>query len=308
MAPASNQPAFLPKLTIDQIREGVQQVFPSLMPDLNQLKLLNDGFSSYVVLAGDEVILRIAKHAEAMAGHLKEQSILPVLQKHLPFQIPQPGWRAGPSEFFPFGVVGHRKIPGIPFSLSLTSQVDLNQIAQDVARFLVALHEVPLGEMTALGFRETDEREILWAEVMPTLHTHLTEKEYERIRMWWESFLNQPGRDSITPKLVHGDPWGENIILNEALNGMVGVVDFEAVRIGGVARDFAAQKYLGPRFLNQVIRQYRALGGALESHFALRLQSCSLLRELEGLRYAIRYPASGELMDSLQKVRYELSL
>jgi hypothetical protein len=38
------------------------------------------------------------------------------------------------------------------------------------------------------------------------------------------------------------------------------------------------------------------------------LQGWSMLRELKGLRYAIRYPGSNELVDSLQKVRYELSL
>lgn len=308
MARTSTKPTFLSKLTLDQIREGVQQVFPSLKPDLSQLKLLNDGFSSYVVLIAEEVILRIAKHPEAMAGHLKEHSILPLLQKHLPVQVPQPSWQAGPSDFFPFGVIGHRKIPGIPFSLNLGPRVDLNRIAQDVAQFLVALHDVPLAEMTALGFRGTDVLEALLAEVMPTLHTYLTEEEYQRIRMWWESFLKHPSKDSFTPKLLHGDPWGENIILNETLNGVVGIVDFEAVSIGDVAWDFAAQKYLGPGFLNQVIAQYQALGGDLEDHFAVRLQRDSLLRELEGLRYAIRYPALGELMDSLQKVRHELSL
>jgi aminoglycoside phosphotransferase (APT) family kinase protein len=108
--------------------------------------------------------------------------------------------------------------------------------------------------------------------------------------------------------LIHGDPWGENIILNETLNRVMGVVDFEAVSIGDVAQDFAAQKYLGPDFLSQVIEHYQMFGGGLENHFATRLQAWSMLRELRGLRYAIKYPGSSELLDSLQKVRYELSL
>jgi aminoglycoside 2''-phosphotransferase len=308
MAPTSNQPKFLSGFTLDQIREGLQQAFPNLRPELGQLKLLNDGFSSYVVLVGDELILRIAKHAEAMIGHLKEQSILPLLQKHLPVQIPQPSWRVGPSDFFPFGVMGYRRITGVPFSLRLVPKVELNRIAQDVARFLVALHHVPVGEMVALDLREADKPERLRTEVMPTLHAHLTADEYERIAMWWESLLNHPVKNSFTPRLLHGDPWGENIILNETLDSVVGVVDFEAVSVGDVARDFAAQKYLGSGFLNQVIEQYQVLGGELESHFAVRLRDWSLLRELAGLRYAIQYPVSEELTDSLRKVRYELSL
>jgi aminoglycoside 2''-phosphotransferase len=306
--PTNNRPTFLSDLDLDQIRKALQHTFPYSRPDSSRIKLLNDGFSSYVVLVADEFILRIAKHAEAMAGHIKEQAILPVLQKHLPIQIPQPTWRVEPSDHFPFGAIGYRRILGTPFSLSLAPHVKLDRLAQDLAQFLGALHNVPLDEMTAVGFKIIDELESLRAEVMPTLYTYLTEAEYEKIRTWWESYLNNPVKESFTPKLIHGDPWGENIILGETLDSIVGVVDFETVSIGDVAQDFAAQKYLGPDFLSRVLEHYQQLGGELENHFATRLQGWSMLRELRGLGYAIRYPGSSELVDSLQKVRYELSL
>ena len=296
------------ELTLAQIRKGLEQTFPGPVPGLNQLKELDDGFSSYVVMLADEFILRIAKHAEAMAGHAKEWTLLALLQKHLPVEIPQPAWRAEPSDFFPFGAIGYRRIFGIPFSLNLVSQVKLKPIAQDIARFLVALHNVSLAEMTALGLRQPLEIESLWAEVQPVLHANLTEDGFEKIRIWWERYRNHRGRDSFTPRLIHGDPWGENIILNETLDGVRGVIDFEAMSMGDVAQDFAAQKYLGQDFSNQVLEDYQEVGGTLEQHFAIRLQGWSLLRELKGLRHAISYPASGELLDSLQKVRNELTL
>ena len=299
---------FLSELTLAQIRQGLEQTFPGPVPGLNQLKVLNDGFSSYVILLADEFILRIAKHAEAMAGHVKEWTILPLLQKHLPVEIPQPAWRAEPSDVFPFGAIGYRRVFGIPFSLNLVTQVKLNPIAQDIARFLAALHNVPLAEMTALGLREPLELESLWAEVLPVLHANLTEKEFEKIRAWWERYRNHTSRDSFTPRLIHGDPWAENILLNETLDGVTGVIDFEGMSIGDVAQDFAAQKYLGQEFSHQIIEHYQEVGGILEQDFAIRLQSWSVLRELKGLGHAIRYPASGELLDSLRKVRNELDL
>jgi aminoglycoside 2''-phosphotransferase len=305
--PTNSKPTFLPELTLDQIQEGLQQTFPGLVSDSSSLNILNDGFSSYVILVADEFILRIAKQAEAMAGHFKERIVLPRLQKYLPIQVPQPIWQADPSDIFPFGVMGYRRISGIPFSLSLVPHVSLNRIAQDVARFLAALHNVPISEMSASDSRATHELESLQTEVMPTLHTHLVEQDYEKIGMWWESYLSNPVKDSFTPRLIHGDPWSENILLKETLDGVAGVVDFETVRLGDVAQDFAAQKYLGPSFLSQVMEHYQALGGELDQHFAIRLQGWSMLRELSGLRYAIRYPAAGELVDSLEKVRYELS-
>jgi aminoglycoside phosphotransferase (APT) family kinase protein len=305
--PTENKPTFLAELTFDQIKEGLQQTFPALMPRLGQLQFLNDGFSSYVVLMADEIILRIARHAEAMAGYMKEQSILPLLQKYLPVQIPQPILWAGPSDVFPFGVMGYRRISGIPLSLNLVPNVALNRVAQDLARFLVALHNVSLAEVSPLGFMENPGFEKLWMEVVPTLQMYLAEDEYEKIRMWCERYLGDNVKDSFTPRLIHGDPWGENIILNETLRGVVGVIDFETVAVGDVAQDFAAQKYLGKEFLSQIIELYQSLGGELGHHFTLRLQDWSMVRELRGLHYAIKYPASGELVDALQKVRNELN-
>ena len=304
--PTDNKPTFLANLTLDQIRDGLQQLFPSLKSDLSRLKILNDGFSSYVILVADEFILRIAKHADAMAGHLKEQAILPLLQKHLPFQVPEPIWRAGPSDFFPFGVVGSRRIAGIPFSLNLMPHVKLNSIAEDLARFLAALHKIPLTGMIALRLKAPDEPESLRTAVMPALQTYLAEEEYEKIALWWERYLSSQVRDNFTPRLIHGDPWAENIILNETLTGVTGVVDFETAGIGDVAQDFAAQKYLGPDFLSQVLEHYQEFGGELDHHFDIRLRDWSMLRELRGLGYAIKYPGSGELADSIQKVRQEL--
>ena len=305
--PANEKLTFLPELTLDQIKEGLQQTFPTLVPNGRHVKLLNDGFSSFAVLVADEFILRIAKHAQAMAGHTKEQAILPLLQKHLPIQVPQSAWRAERSDAFPFGVLGYRAISGIPFVLSLAPRVELKPIAQDLAQFLMALHHIPLAEMGNLEVSAADELESLWADVMPTLSTYLGQDEDRMVRRR-RNELDYTVKDSFTPKLIHGDPWGENIILNDALNSVVGMVDFETVSIGDIAQDFAALKYLGADFLSQVIEHYQAIGGELESHFGRRLQGYSMLRELRGLRYAMRYPESGELIESLQKVRDELSL
>ena len=71
---------------LNQIRAGLRQINPPFSnPD--KLKLLGDGFSSYVILVADEIIIRIAKNAQAMAGHKKERAILPRLRAYLPFHV-----------------------------------------------------------------------------------------------------------------------------------------------------------------------------------------------------------------------------
>lgn len=295
------------ELTFEQIRNNLRQVFRELPMEGDKVQWLNAGFSSYVILMGDDLVLRVARHEEAMAGHRRERAILSSLQKYLPFQVPQWVCQAGPSEMFPFGVVGYRRIFGTPFSLSLASQVHLKGVAQDLARWLAIFHRVPPTDLEGLEPGVDPALEELWAEVWPILDRFLTPEEYSRIRLWWERYWQDLDRNRYLPRLVHGDPWGENIILNERLDAIAGLVDFEAVQIGDIAQDFAAQKYLGPDFLRQVVEHYQNLGGEVGNHFAARLQGCSMLRELRGLRYAIRYPQAGELPDALQKIRDELA-
>ena len=305
VVPADNQGTFLSDLELDQIRKGLRQTLPTLS-DLDTLKLLSDGFSSYVILIADEIVFRIAKTAEARDGHMKEWRVLPHLQRYLTFQVPEPKWKIEPSGIFPFGAIGYRAIRGVPFSLELLPFVNLKPIAEDLARFLVALHNFALDKAKSFGITENMDLESLGSEVIPVLSTHLSNDEYQKFIAWWQKFLKGSARKSFAPKLIHGDPWGENIILNEKLDHIAGIIDFESVTIGDVAQDFAAQKYLGQDFLSQVIEHYREFGGDLGSHFSRRLQVHCMLRELSGLHYAIRYPESGELQDCLQKVRSEL--
>ena len=289
----------------NQIHNGLRRTFPEL-PTFDNPKLLADGFSSYAILAAGEFIFRIAKTSEAMNGYQKERMILPRLRPYLPVQIPEPLWYAGPSELFPFGVMGYRLISGIPFSLDLIPQVNLSRIAQDLAQILAALHQVSPEQVANFGLDKTSDDQVWWQDVASTLRTHLPKGEYEMIISWWDAYLNSPAGKFFTPKLIHGDPWGENIILNETLDRVVGIVDFESVTVGDVAQDFAAQKYVGLDFMSQVIESYEKLGGDVEGHFDRRLRDVSMLRELRGLWYAVKYPEAGELKDSLQKVRAEL--
>ena len=301
----NNKDKFLSTLDLKQIKNGLRSRLPTLS-SIDTVKLLRDGFSSYVVLIDDKIILRIAKTEEARSGHQKEWKVLPHLQGHLTVQVPKPEWRVEPSESFPFGAIAYRAIAGVPFSLELAASVDLKSIAKDLAKSFVTLHSFLPGTAIAFGITKSDDLESLGTEVMPLLSMHFSRGDYKKFIAWWEKFVNRSTTYNKT-RLIHGDPWAENILLNETLDHVVGIIDFESVTIGDVAQDFAAQKYLGQNFLSQVIEYYREFGGDLGSQISIRLQDHSLLRELRGLRYAIRYPESGELQDCLNKVRSELS-
>lgn len=301
--------SFLTTIDLEKTAAGLRHIFPDL-PNFSCPKLLGDGFSSYVILIANEIVFRFAKHPEAMKAHTRELAILSRLQNRLSVQIPAPTWSAGPSEFFPFGVIGYPIITGIPFFLDRISQVNLKRVGQDLAEFLIALHETAPdvvfdynpGEMLPIDINA------LRAGIMPTLHSYFSTDDYRRITAWWDSYLTHSAQICVPPKLIHGDLWGENIILNERLDRVVGIIDFEAARMGDVAQDFMTQTYVSVHFMNQVLAVYQTLGGQVGCHFTRRLQDLLLLRELQGLHYALQYPQSEELGDSLQKIRRVLDL
>lgn len=295
---------FLGQLNLVTLGERLAQIFPSVS-GLDKLKLVGDGFSSYAVCTGG-VIFRVAKNALAMKGHEKELNLLPRLQDRLPVQVPNPSWWAEPSSSFPFGVIGYPMISGIPFSLELVPRIDLERVAENLAEFLITLHNLPT---TSLADRDMDasvDLDVLWKTVSPVLRTHFTREEYSVAESWRYSDISASVRQAFSSRLIHGDPWGENILLNGTLDGIVGVIDFETVAVGDVARDFAAQKYVGHGFLEDVVSNYKRFGGEVNDRFADRLRWFSMFRELSGLDYAINYPTSEEFEDSLWKVRGEL--
>lgn len=143
-------------------------------------------------------------------------------------------------------------------------------------------------------------------EVLPALPLHLDAESVRRFHAWWDGYRAQPGRYAYTPRLLHNDLWCENILLADDLSHAVGVVDFEQMRIGDPVAELAALRYVGG--LVDRVRATYAPAHDLEPHIGERLRAAVLLRELGGLRYALRYPQSGELEDAVEKVAHAIDV
>lgn len=289
---------FLSSLTTHQVSLGLNYSASELAKQ-GEPVLLADGFSSYVFCVGDAFILRVAKTSESGKQQLNEFRHLVSLQGKLSLQTPSPKWQLAASEYFPFGAMAYPVIVGRPFNLSLAEQVDLEQVAYSLARFMLELHE--LRPSIAVSKRD-DEAIMLWRTVESTLEAYLNETSYNAAKTWWRGFIGRKTNKQPPAKLVHGDLWGENIILNESLSNVIGVIDFELFSQGDNAQDFAPQSYVSAEFAAKVVQSYQHLGGQLGDYFEERVYDWSVIRELRGLQYAIAYPDSNELENSLEKV------
>ena len=102
--------------------------------------------------------------------------------------------------------------------------------------------------------------------------------------------------------VLHGDLWYENILVDEPVHTVTGILDFEAMVIGDAAADFASLLYLGKPFVAQVLQFYADATGSLDENFVHRLNRWWELRDFGGIAYSVQYNDAAELADSIRKI------
>lgn len=293
---------FLTSFNAEKVSYGLDQT-KSFLATQGLPVCIAEGFSNYVFQLGDDIILRVAKTSAATTLQAKETRILPLLKNKFSFEIPHPKWYFEPSQYFPFGAIAYQIIHGRPFETSLVDQVNIKGVAKSVASCMFEFHNLPTSVIPSSISAIEDSPKKLWERINIPLQNYLSETSYALAKTWWCSFLERSANYDFQKKVIHADLWGENLILDEHLNQLVGVIDFEMLTKGDIAQDFVPQSYISKDFSDMVIENYRHIGGYLGANFEERVYDWSILRELSGLRYAISYPEANELEDSLQKVK-----
>jgi len=258
---------------LDAIGSNLAATFPQLGA-IKPLRLLGVEFRSVVLETSNGAVFRIGKNQEAANGYAKEARLLPYLRSRVPVAVPDPRWYAGPSDRFPFGVMGYPKLSGAPLQPAHLAQADLSRLASGIAAFLLAMHRIPVDEALALGLPRPADRmaelEALRADVLPPLRATLTGRDYDAVGQWWDRFLGDKTMWQYTPVLQHGDFWYENMLVGKAPTSLVGVIDVEHAAVGDPALDFATQLHLGAAFATRVLDAYGAAGGAFDATLEYR--------------------------------------
>lgn len=292
------------EFNLDGIEPELRAVFPSLKI-ASPLSIIGSGFNSIVIEAGGALVFRIGKNSIAQEGYEKEVSCLPIIAPNIPFTVPDPKWYIKSSAYFPFGVIGYDKIPGLPLNPSALSSTNLSSMTSDTAKFLLALHHI---SPDFLPLKHPVDPASKWEtqhqKVLPVLKAEFMPAEFRVIKHWWDNFLIDERMQRYNPVLQHGDLWYENILVETGMENLMGIVDWEQLSIGDPAQDFATLLHLGESFVRRVLQAYQSLGGELDMNFEYRMQRLWEAREFDGLHHAIRFDDPIELIDALQKIRH----
>ena len=185
-------------------------------------------------------------------GYRYEVTLLPQIRSYLPVDVPNPRIVSGPSERFKGGIISYPCLPGRPINRSDATAPGWEQLASDMAGFLVALHQIPVSTLTDLESRPSLTSRLEFTEARksttPVMKTHLTTREFDELDRWWERLLSDHWMQEFRVSVIHQDFWYENLLIDPDSHRLTGVLDWEHSRIGDPAIDLVPADYLGQNF------------------------------------------------------------
>lgn len=272
------------------------------------LGVVGEGWASIALQDAVGMLALVGKNEMAARARLVSTSLLPRLAPTLPLSVPIPLWSINSAPGLDFGAFAYQAIPGRALPVE-ASAYDPDRIGRQLGPFLASLHAFSVEQALELGVPSAesylDDFEALCEEIAPFLRGELTAQQYERMRAWCEWFIRME-RTSAQPRvLLHGDFWWENVLVNEAHDRVVGVIDLGDAMVGDCAQDFARLRLSSQSLMHAAIQSYVAHGGLTGPDFQARLDrywafnaSC-----FHGVRAALRADDGDQLAEEFEMLR-----
>lgn len=278
---------------LDEVADQLRREFPDC-GEIEPLQVLGQGFSSLAVVTANGYVFLIARNGEPK--YASAITFLKDAGKWLPQTVPDP-------QFAKSHILGYRKLAGQSLESGLDG-IDLESLADDVARFMVVLHSMKAPDNLSVVMWD-DYRKVYQQRRTDTaniIRERMTTREADIIEAWWDRFLTDDRMSNYRPVVVHGDLWYGNMLV-DANGRLSAVVDWEGVCVSDPALDFVPQIYPGEAFDARVLAVYEQSGGQLDPYLAYRVEQLRIVREFSGLQMALQWDDAEEINESIDKIR-----
>lgn len=217
----------------DIVAQLLREQFPQ-WADLAIRPVELDGWDNATFRLGDEMSVRLPRFETCVPQIEKEHRWLPVLARHVPLPIPTPVAMGAPGCGFPWPWSVYQWIDGEPAALAGVR--DLDRLADDLAGFLAALHQVSTdgGPIPGPDSYHRGGPIALFDDA-----TRATIDQLERridtagALEVWDAAISSPSDGRVV--WVHGDMTASNFIVRH--DRVCGVIDFGCSAIGDAACD-----------------------------------------------------------------------
>ena len=235
-------------------RRLIQEHFPDIAAVT--VVSLGEGWDNAAYLVDGEIVFRFPRRNIAANLLEREAQALPLLAPHLPVALPVPTRIGTPTASYPWVFAGYPLIPGSTADRVTLTDQDRANLAPQLARFLKALHQIPIdSETTAWAPRDDLDRANIPTRA-PKLKQRLlgirNESNAHQIDSaidFIDQLTNNPTPYTLHPTpscWVHGDLYSRHLLLDDEKQ-LTGIIDWGDVHLGDPALDLSiAFSFLPP--------------------------------------------------------------
>jgi aminoglycoside 2''-phosphotransferase len=244
----------------DSLIDFIKTRYPELSGE--QIYENKQGWSNRVLVIGDRLIFRFPRTEKEKTSMKLELRILPKLKKALPVDIPDFIYSSSDSDEIKY--VGYTMIPGIPLKdIKYLSAAQRRLMAEDLGRFLTALHTFPADSYFPPAALKPEYKKIYWGnfyeEIKKKLFPMISSMEKAKVERLFESFIMNPENFVFKCSLIHGDLDSKHILHDPVNKHLSGIIDFGSMGVGDPACDFIGiYKSYGKPFFQEVLQSYGA--------------------------------------------------
>ena len=241
-----------------------QRIVRRRFPDLSSRDVRAfEGNDHYVFEVDDELAFRFPKVPREIDP--KRSRFVQRFADLSPLPVPQIEIHRDGHTGLEYEIVTY--LPGVPLYPSVAQEFtdeELATVADELGRFLGALHSFPVEEAGALGIDELDPSEF-WAYMEQNerayprfkrlVFPHVSTAEREWVEALFTDYIALVRANPFPTTMTHSDMWVFHIIVDPEAHTLTGVIDY-GLRIADPARDFKPFEHYGSDFVDAVYRSY----------------------------------------------------
>ncbi len=234
-----------------------------------RVTLLPGGYDSVGVDVDDRVVFRFPRHAAAAESLAREARVLAVLRPALAgagvaVPVPDLAFHPGPPAFTRHAKLRGRHLLAEDYARLLPAA--RARLADDLARFLAALHDLdraPLAAAGAAPVRAWPDADAIRRRIAPVLPAELR-RYADATLAAWQALPGGPGADPHGEVFGFFDLHGWNMAFDPAPHcpaqaRLTGIYDFGDAGFGPLHRDFVSPSLIARDLTQRLIRAYEAV-------------------------------------------------
>lgn len=217
---------------VEIVKNLIDTQFPK-WADLSIEPVKHGGNDNRTFHLGDKMVVRLPSHKSYEPQVEKEAKWLPKLASHFSIPITVPVGKGKPTEDYPYVWSINKWIDGNSVT---RDNVDLNQFAKDLAKFLIELESIDASEGPRAGahnFYRGGDLSVYNQETQDALESLSSEIDIEKCKHLWNTALSTHW--TKRPVWVHGDMAQGNLITKKGR--LSGVIDFGCMGTGDPSCD-----------------------------------------------------------------------